>query len=146
VLDDIVSRGADVANVRVVSAVCAPPALKLLGERFPGLKIYTGVRLDWLRAGVGHVLWACVVGMVLHLGTSWGQHAVCGLQECLGTSSRRNSIARCAFFKPHFLKRTRFPRFTPLQASSTQSSTLTGSSSPGWVTRETARLAHSRAG
>lgn len=57
-LDDIVSRGADVANVRVVSAVCAPPALKLLGERFPGLKIYTGVRLDWLRAGVGHVLWA----------------------------------------------------------------------------------------
>lgn len=43
VLDDIVSRGADVANVRVVSVVCAPPALKLLGERFPGLKIYTGI-------------------------------------------------------------------------------------------------------
>jgi hypothetical protein len=69
VLDDIVSRGADVANVRVVSAVCAPPALKLLGERFPGLKIYTGVRLDWLRAGVGHVLWAwCYI--LVHLGGS----------------------------------------------------------------------------
>eukprot|EP00887_Chlorella_sp_A99_P004099 scaffold23.g4099.t1 len=43
VLGDVVARGAAVANVRVVSVVCAPPALKLLGDRFPGLKIYTGI-------------------------------------------------------------------------------------------------------
>ena len=46
VLDDIVPW--DVANVRVVSAVCAPPALKLLGERFPGLKIFTGARVEMM--------------------------------------------------------------------------------------------------
>lgn len=43
VLRDILDRGASAENIRLVSAVCASPALKLLSEQFPGLKIYTGV-------------------------------------------------------------------------------------------------------
>lgn len=42
VLEDIVSRGGNPENVRVISVVCAPPALKKLSEGFPGLKVYTG--------------------------------------------------------------------------------------------------------
>ncbi|GAB4813806.1 hypothetical protein N2152v2_000852 [Parachlorella kessleri] len=42
VLQDIVARGASPDNIRVVSVVCAPPALKKLSENFPGLKVYTG--------------------------------------------------------------------------------------------------------
>jgi len=43
VLTDIVSRGADPANIRVLSAVAAPPALQKLNDGFPGLKVYTGM-------------------------------------------------------------------------------------------------------
>lgn len=43
VVDDIVSRGASDANIRIVAAVVAPPALKALGERFPKLKVYCGM-------------------------------------------------------------------------------------------------------
>ncbi|GAQ92581.1 uracil phosphoribosyltransferase [Klebsormidium nitens] len=42
-IEELRSRGADVRLMRVVSAVCAPPALKLLSERYPGLKVYTGI-------------------------------------------------------------------------------------------------------
>eukprot|EP00850_Spirogloea_muscicola_P012129 SM000077S21603 [mRNA] locus=s77:431609:434464:- [translate_table: standard] len=42
-IEEVVRRGADVKLMRVVSAVAAPPALKQLGEKFPGLHVYTGV-------------------------------------------------------------------------------------------------------
>lgn len=43
VVADLVSRGASDANIRIVAAVVAPPALKALGEQFPKLKVYTGM-------------------------------------------------------------------------------------------------------
>jgi uracil phosphoribosyltransferase len=43
VVEDVLSRGASDANVRIVAAVVAPPALKALGERFPKLKVYAGM-------------------------------------------------------------------------------------------------------
>ena len=43
VLTDIVDRGANPENIRVLSAICAPPALQKLNDGFPGLKIYTGM-------------------------------------------------------------------------------------------------------
>ncbi|EFN51808.1 hypothetical protein CHLNCDRAFT_27683, partial [Chlorella variabilis] len=43
VVEDVVGRGASPSMIRVVSIVCAPPALKLLGERYPGLTIYTAM-------------------------------------------------------------------------------------------------------
>jgi hypothetical protein len=36
VLQDIVGRGADPANIRVVVIVAAPPALKLMADAYPG--------------------------------------------------------------------------------------------------------------
>lgn len=42
-LDLLKERNVDHKLIRVVSAVAAPPALKLLGEKFPGLRVYTGI-------------------------------------------------------------------------------------------------------
>lgn len=41
-IQDLVDRGAAPGMIRIVSVVCAPPALKLLADKFVGLKIYTG--------------------------------------------------------------------------------------------------------
>lgn len=43
VMTDLVDRGADPSNIRILSAVVAPPALQKLNEKFPGLKVYTGI-------------------------------------------------------------------------------------------------------
>eukprot|EP00775_Hariotina_reticulata_P004850 gene4850-5097_t len=43
VLQDIVARGADPANIRVIAIVAAPPALKLMADAYPGLKVYTAI-------------------------------------------------------------------------------------------------------
>lgn len=43
VVADIVARGASPANIRVVSIVAAPPALRVLSESFPGLRVYTAI-------------------------------------------------------------------------------------------------------
>jgi len=44
VLEDIVARGADPALIRVISITVAPPALKLLSEKFPGKSpAHTGI-------------------------------------------------------------------------------------------------------
>ncbi|CAD7695207.1 unnamed protein product [Ostreobium quekettii] len=43
VLENITSRGAQAKNIRVISVVAAPPALKKISEKFPGLKIYTAI-------------------------------------------------------------------------------------------------------
>lgn len=43
VLKDLVSRGADPANIRVVTVVAAPPALKAMADDYPGLRVYTAI-------------------------------------------------------------------------------------------------------
>ena len=40
---DVLDRGADVRNVRLVCAVCAPPALTKLGEEFLELIMYSAI-------------------------------------------------------------------------------------------------------
>lgn len=42
-LEELTSRGVDVELIRVIAAVAAPPALKILSEKFPGLKVYVGI-------------------------------------------------------------------------------------------------------
>ncbi len=41
VIEDIVARGGAAENVRIVAVVVAPPALKKLADKFPGLKVIT---------------------------------------------------------------------------------------------------------
>lgn len=41
-LDLLKERGVDVTQIKVISAVAAPPALQKLSEKFPGLHVYTG--------------------------------------------------------------------------------------------------------
>lgn len=43
VIKDMVGRGADPSNIRIVSALAAPPALQKLNDAFPGLVVYTGM-------------------------------------------------------------------------------------------------------
>lgn len=43
VIDDIISRGAKAENIRVVAVVVAPPALRRLADKYPGLKVYTAM-------------------------------------------------------------------------------------------------------
>lgn len=43
VIEDLVRRGASEGNIRVVSAVVAPPALQALGEKFGKLRVYAGM-------------------------------------------------------------------------------------------------------
>jgi uracil phosphoribosyltransferase len=42
-LDEVIKRGIDPANIRVVSVVAAPPALQLLSSRYPSLNVYTAM-------------------------------------------------------------------------------------------------------
>lgn len=43
IVEDLIARGASDENIRVVAAVCAPPALQALGERFGKLRVYAGM-------------------------------------------------------------------------------------------------------
>jgi uracil phosphoribosyltransferase len=43
VIDDVLSRGASASNITFVSVVCAPPALKLLSEKYSGMRVYTAM-------------------------------------------------------------------------------------------------------
>ena len=43
VLDEVIRRGGDVRLTRVVGIVAAPPALKKLSERYPGLRVYVAM-------------------------------------------------------------------------------------------------------
>eukprot|EP00889_Picochlorum_renovo_P008042 jgi/Picre1/35072/NNA_002537.t1 len=43
VIKDMVACGADPSNIRVLSALAAPPALQKLNDAFPGLVVYTGM-------------------------------------------------------------------------------------------------------
>ncbi|KAJ8747137.1 hypothetical protein K2173_001694 [Erythroxylum novogranatense] len=42
-LDLVTERGVDSKQIKVISAVAAPPALQKLSEKFPGLHVYTGI-------------------------------------------------------------------------------------------------------
>ncbi|KAL6609870.1 hypothetical protein ACP70R_039839 [Stipagrostis hirtigluma subsp. patula] len=42
-IDLLIERGANSKNIKVVSAVAAPPALQKLSTKFPGLHVYTGI-------------------------------------------------------------------------------------------------------
>ncbi|XWS67126.1 hypothetical protein CRYUN_Cryun05aG0260200 [Craigia yunnanensis] len=42
-LDLLKERGIDNKQIKVISALAAPPALQKLSERFPGLHVYTGI-------------------------------------------------------------------------------------------------------
>ncbi|KAH7843374.1 hypothetical protein Vadar_015848 [Vaccinium darrowii] len=42
-LDLIKERGVDSMQIKVISAVAAPPALQKLSEKFPGLQVYAGI-------------------------------------------------------------------------------------------------------
>ncbi|MGQ9865527.1 MAG: uracil phosphoribosyltransferase [Pseudanabaenaceae cyanobacterium] len=41
VLDLLAARGANLAQVQIVNVLCAPPALRQLGERYPEVQIYS---------------------------------------------------------------------------------------------------------
>lgn len=43
VIDDIVSRGANPNNIRIISIVAAPPALLKLSEKYKGLRVYSAM-------------------------------------------------------------------------------------------------------
>jgi len=43
VIEDIVSRGASPANIRIIAVVAAPPALVKLSEKYKGLKVYAAI-------------------------------------------------------------------------------------------------------
>ena len=42
-INECIARGAKVGNIRVVSVVACPPALTVLSEKFPGLRVYTAM-------------------------------------------------------------------------------------------------------
>lgn len=41
-VDLLKDRGADIGQIRIISAVAAPPALEKLNKNFPGICVYTG--------------------------------------------------------------------------------------------------------
>ncbi|KQK06842.1 uracil phosphoribosyltransferase [Brachypodium distachyon] len=41
-VDLLKEHGAEISQIKIISAVAAPPALKKLNERFPGICVYTG--------------------------------------------------------------------------------------------------------
>jgi uracil phosphoribosyltransferase len=42
-MEEITSRGVDPTNIRIVSVVAAPPALRQLSEKYPSLNIFTAI-------------------------------------------------------------------------------------------------------
>mmetsp|Transcript_10533 Transcript_10533/g.29983 ORF Transcript_10533/g.29983 Transcript_10533/m.29983 type:complete len:273 (+) Transcript_10533:169-987(+) len=42
-MNEVVSRGASPENIRIISIVAAPPALKVLSEKYQGAKVYTAM-------------------------------------------------------------------------------------------------------
>lgn len=55
VVEDLVKRGADPSNIRILSAIAAPPALKRLNDAHPGLVVYTGM-IDAELDGNGYIV------------------------------------------------------------------------------------------
>jgi len=52
-------RGADLAKVRIINALCAPPALQLINQKFPTVQIYSACidevvnEKGWIVPGLG---------------------------------------------------------------------------------------------
>jgi uracil phosphoribosyltransferase len=42
-IDECVARGADVKNIRIVCVVTCPPALTILSDKYPGLRVYAAM-------------------------------------------------------------------------------------------------------
>ena len=42
-VDARVARGADVSNIRIVCVVTCPPALTILSDKYPGLRLYAAM-------------------------------------------------------------------------------------------------------
>ena len=42
-IDECIARGANVKNIRIVCAVTCPPALTILSEKYPGLRVYAAM-------------------------------------------------------------------------------------------------------
>ena len=42
-IDECVARGADVSNIRIVCVVTCPPALTILSDKYPGLRLYAAM-------------------------------------------------------------------------------------------------------
>ena len=42
-IDECVARGADVRNIRIVCVVTCPPALTILSDKYPGLRLYAAM-------------------------------------------------------------------------------------------------------
>lgn len=43
IIDELISRGADISNIRIVSVLSSSPALELLSNNYKGAKVYTGM-------------------------------------------------------------------------------------------------------
>ena len=55
----LTERGADPALIRIINALCAPPALQLINQQFPAVQIYSGCidevvnEKGWIVPGLG---------------------------------------------------------------------------------------------
>ncbi|OIP74830.1 MAG: uracil phosphoribosyltransferase [Oscillatoriales cyanobacterium CG2_30_44_21] len=55
----LTERGADPSLIRIINALCAPPALQLIGQQFPEVQIYSGCidevvnEKGWIVPGLG---------------------------------------------------------------------------------------------
>ncbi len=58
-LDLLAERGADIGSVRIINALCAPPALQLINQKYPTVQIYSGCidevvdERGWINPGLG---------------------------------------------------------------------------------------------
>ena len=55
----LTERGADASLIRIINALCAPPALQLINQQFPAVQIYSGCidevvnEQGWIVPGLG---------------------------------------------------------------------------------------------
>ena len=54
-IEECISRGAEISNIRVVAVVACPPALSTLSEKFPGIQIYCAM-IDEILNDKGYIV------------------------------------------------------------------------------------------
>jgi len=54
-VEEIISRGASPKNIRIICVVASPPALTILSERFPGLRVYAAM-IDEVVNDAGYIV------------------------------------------------------------------------------------------
>lgn len=92
-LQEIVSRGADPANIRVVAVVAAPPALKLMADTYPGESGPAQAAAEHVTGAVMVARGTAVVAVLRK--QLWLSNAVC-VSVCLA-AARRLVDMRCTF-------------------------------------------------